>query len=148
LEPSDEAILMENIDLQCMQPNEQGIVYSYYGIWNTKNKPRLGVIYFMLDEHVKKTVEKEKEKFKEEMAKMISDFNKSVKTFFKKQEEEIKAINCSISEFKKFMFKTIELNQLEVPKVEKKNEKKKAKPKIDENEEDNIDDDVMDNGYL
>ena len=40
------------------KPDAQGRCHSYYGTWNINDKPRLGVVYFMLDEHVKKMIDK------------------------------------------------------------------------------------------
>ena len=122
-----------------MQPNTQGWCYSYYGRWNVEEKIKLGVVYFMLDEYVKKIINKEKERFEEEMSIVMDKFNKGYKDIIKKQAEEIKMIRISIGDMNKFMGKIIDLNELKKPVIVntvKSKCKAKLKAEIKENEGD------------
>ena len=125
------------------KPDAQGRCHSYYGTWNINDKPRLGVVYFMLDEHVKKMIDKEKDKFEKQILIIIDKFNLSFKQTIKKQAEEIKIVRSLICDLTKLLYKTIDLNKLIEPPVEKV-AKKKPKPKI----EDEYNEDDLDNGYL
>jgi hypothetical protein len=125
-----------------MQPNAQGQCFSYYGTWNVKDKPKRGVHYFMIDEYVKNTVEKEKENFNKEIIKTFDSFNKSIKKLLEKSTEQVKSVHESIGDMTKFMYKVIDLNGLKEPEVEKKPKKKKVKKKPKEKEVE------VDDGYL
>ncbi len=127
-----------------LQLNAEGTCFTYYGTYNVNDRPRLGVEYFMLDEHVKKTIDKQKEKFSKEMSKMMLDFNKAIKKLMEKQEEEIKKIHSSIGEMTRFMCRIVEVNELKQPEIEKKKVVKKKKVKAVKEEEE----DEGDMGYL
>lgn len=112
-----------------MQPNAEGICESYYGTWNVNNKPNLGVHVYMLDEHIKKTINNEKENFKAEISKSFCEFNKNMKSLLKKNSTEIKTINSSLNDLAKFMNQLIDINKLEMPEIEIKKSKRKSNPK-------------------
>lgn len=130
-----------------MQPNAQGMCFTYYGSWDKKTKPKLGVIYFMLDEHVKSIVEKEKKKLHEDMNKLTSDFRKSMECTFKKQSKDIATLTESLKTIEKFLETVIELNLLKKPKItQKKKVKSVPKKEIDVEIED--DEEEISEGYL
>lgn len=79
-----------------MQSNAQGQCFSYYGMWNKETKPKLGVTYYMLDEHITRMVEREKEKFAKEMHAIEKNLESSIRDIFKKQSSELKKINSSV----------------------------------------------------
>jgi len=104
-----------------MQPNEDGYCHSYYGTWNINDKPpTVGVVYFMLDEHVKSIIDKEKERFTREMSLVMKEFIDSLKDFNKKQEKEIKVLHYLITDLTKYMYKIVDVNELKEPVIEKK----------------------------
>lgn len=121
-----------------MQKDAQGQCFSYYGTWNNKTKPRIGVIYLMLDEHIKKMVKQEKVIFKKELNSIVSAFDKTIKSVLKKQAADIKAMNKSIKDLIKFTDRIIDLNELKKPKLSIV-----IPPKQKEYNEDNCE-----NGYL
>ncbi len=47
--------------------------WSYYGRLSG-NKPRIGVVYFMIDQHVKMIIEKTIKDFKDELVATLSEF--------------------------------------------------------------------------
>jgi len=112
--------------------DKNGWVNSYYGRWNIKDdKPKLGVIYFMLDIHVEKIVEKQKIKFMKEMTEIISAANEKFKDMLEKHTKKVDLIYDSVKDIKEFMNKTIELNELKKPEVKKK-EVKNSKSESEE----------------
>ena len=125
-----------------MQPNAQGWCDSYYGTWNIKNKPKLGVHYLMIDEHVKKIIDNQKEVFHKELSDLMKSFTKTLKSTVEKNAEEIENLHRIMGDMTNFMYNIIDLNKLIEPKIDKSNKvnKKRVKPKIEE--EDNND------GYL
>ena len=125
-----------------MQPNAQGWCDSYYGPGNIKNKPKLGVHYLMIDEHVKKIIDNQKEVFHKELSDLMKSFTKTLKSTVEKNAEEIENLHRIMGDMTKFMYNIIDLNKLIEPKIDKSNKvnKKRVKPKIEE--EDNND------GYL
>ncbi len=57
--------------------------YSYYGRLDPTPKAvreKNGVQHYMLDEHIRRTIEKEKIKFREEMSELIENTSKEIKT--------------------------------------------------------------------
>ena len=129
-----------------LQPNKDGVVYSYYGIWDVKKKPKTGVHVYMLDEHIKRKVEIERENFNREIAKTIDNFKKEVAKILKKNSEEIKSIHLSINELTQFIGKVMEANELKQPEIEKKVKPKYVKNKKGEHSKKKRE--PEDDGYL
>lgn len=124
-----------------MGPDSDGNCYSYYGKWNINDrKPKYGVHLFMLDEYIKNTVDKEKENFNNDLSKIMRNFNSSLLSTMSKNKEEIEMIKGLIADLNKFVNRTIYLNGLKAPEIEKIITKKKKRPVT--NEEDSYD------GYL
>lgn len=122
-----------------MQPNAQGMCFSYYGMYDNNVKPRLEVHYFMINEHVKKMIDKEKENFKIVVFDVITTFQKTMKEMVKKQAEDMNKMNESIMELVKFTDNLIKLNELKSPPKAKPKKSVFTKPKDeDDDEDDNI----------
>lgn len=117
-----------------MQPNAHGWVHGYYGTYHIKDKkPKYGVHLYMLNEHVTRHIDAEKEKFVAEIRKMLDTFAKTQKERLDKISNEIKATNQFISEVKRYVASVIETNELKQPEEKEKPKKaKKAKPKKEE----------------
>lgn len=99
-----------------MKQQEQ-IVHSYYGSWKIGEKVKTGVHYLMLDEHIKKTVNAEKDKLAVE-----------IQTILKTYSDKIASIDKRVSEYFQFLGHLIELNSLKMPiKGKGKAKKKEAK---------------------
>jgi hypothetical protein len=64
---------------------------SYYGSWNAGDKPLTGVHIFMLNEHVKRVIEEEKDAFRKEIGNVIANFNESVKHLLEKVKNEVRS---------------------------------------------------------
>ncbi len=131
-----------------MQPNAQGWCESYYGKRDINVKPKIGVIDFMLDEHVLRTVEKEKDRFTKEVSSTIASFNKLLKEQMKKNEAEMKKVHSSVGDLTRFMYKIVDINKLKEPELEKKAKKKPEKIEILEEDDSDEDNDEIINGYL
>ena len=101
----------------------------------------------MLDEHVKKIVDKEKERFEQEMLLVMDKFAKSFKEISKKNSVEIKAVQFCVNELTKYMYKIVDVNKLKEPEITKKG-KKKPKPKLKVVDDDIDNEDDLAEGYL
>lgn len=74
--------------------------WSYYGRLSG-NKPRIGVIYFMLDQHVKKMVSKTITDYKEELENILSEFKKDSLAEIKTLRTKISRLEMRIDSLKK-----------------------------------------------
>jgi hypothetical protein len=121
-------------------PDVNGDCFSYYSTWNVKNKPKYGVHYLMVDEYLKRTVEKEKESFNKEISKRIADFTRFIRQIMEKNSADIETLKDSFSETISFIYKIIDENKLKKIKFEpeKKRVKKKKKVKEEFEEEEDI----------
>ncbi len=130
-----------------MKPNTHGWCVSYYGIWNIKDKPKVGVIYLMIDEHVKKIIEKEKERLEQEMTKTMEKFNKGLKETIKKQASEIKLFREFIANLSKLVSKIADFDGIKRSETEKKG-KSRTKYSFRKKNEETEDDNNFKDGYL
>lgn len=103
-----------------MEVDDNGMFYMYYGIFNINDKPTHGVHFFMFDEYIKNSVEKEKEKFRKELSITMGDFKKSTKKVVGKNEIAIKVVGASLSDLNKHLSKIIKENKLKLPPEKKK----------------------------
>lgn len=93
----------------------------------------------MIDEHIKKTIEKEKDTFSIELVRIMTTHDKAFKKTMAETLETIKEVKETVGGLKKYIDELIKLNKLTQPDPIKKI-KKKAQPTQEEDE--------SDDGYL
>ena len=69
-----------------------GSYVSYWSAWNVKDRPATGVHILMLNEHVKRVIEEEKDAFRKEISNVITNFNESVKKLLEKVKKDLKEV--------------------------------------------------------
>lgn len=73
-----------------------GWCYDYYGAYDPTIKPKRNLQYFMLDEYIKSSVDKEKDMFRKEITQIISEFKKLLLSLLKDLDDEKKAAAIKI----------------------------------------------------
>lgn len=67
----------------------EGNYCSYWGSWSVDDKAVTGVHILILNEHVARVIEVEKDKFKKEIGNIITNFNEATSKLLKKVHIEI-----------------------------------------------------------
>jgi hypothetical protein len=102
-----------------MEETDRDYDCSYYGSLE-EVKPTYGVNYMLLDEYIARSVEKQKDIFKTKMVAAFEVFtNKSTK-MLRDNKSALKKINEKLDGNKKLINNIAKLNNLEVPKLLKK----------------------------
>lgn len=99
-----------------MQPNAQGFVSTYYGTWHVNDqKPKQGVAYFMLDERIAQSIDKEKEKLFKEVRHMLKTIRDENKMNAQQMQENFTDLRDMVVEMRKFVVDMVSLNELKTP---------------------------------
>ena len=95
-------------------------LYSYYGSGRLYgNKPKKGLVYMLLDDHVNKIIVKQSDIFKAECKLAIDELKNSYKEQFSQVKNEIKKIKTLIKEEKDKVKKEKE-KELELENIKRK----------------------------
>lgn len=90
---------------------------SYYGSLDEDVKPTQGVHVFMLDEHIKGTIEKEKDRFSKHIQHLIDNFNKTTNHLLESLTKKLDAHSKDIKSVNTYIDKIIKHNKLKNPPV-------------------------------
>jgi adenylosuccinate synthase len=85
---------------------------SYYGGYYAEKKPTHGVHYLILDEYIRRSVDKERENFNKEIQKILTSFAVLQKQHLKQHTDELKKLSSFVYDINKLLKLIIKANNL------------------------------------
>lgn len=92
---------------------------NYYGAFDENNKPKQGLAYFMLQEHIEQLMEKEKKKVIREMYQAIESFKNIMEIQLKNKLKEVDRLSESLVSLRLYVNNLVKENTLKDPRLKR-----------------------------